>query len=75
MSLQILQTKKDTEQGTEDSPGSTPFPSARYLQIRFEYVHEVLDELRHQLDQTNAQLIALRTRLDTLAEKSNIERP
>lgn len=61
------------EKKTSDSSAGTPFPSARYFQIRFEYVHEVLAEMKLQLDRTNAQLLALHARLDTLAGKSDVD--
>lgn len=73
MSLRTRQTQETVEKNAADRTVGPTFPSARYFQIRFEYIHEVLTELKRQLDEANAQMVALHARLDSLAEKSDAD--
>lgn len=73
MSLRTRQALETHEKSAADRTVGNPFPSSRYFQIRFEYLHEVLAELKRQLDEANSQIVALHARLDTLTEKSDVD--
>ncbi|MDT4330645.1 hypothetical protein ACQE3E_00340 [Methylomonas sp. MED-D] len=42
---------------------SDSFPSARYFQIHFEYLHEMIGDLRQQIGQANQQIAELQRQL------------
>lgn len=71
MSRRILQVVESNEPDKADSPEGPPFPSARYFQIRFEYLHEVLTEMKQQLEEANLQIRALHARLEILDGKAD----
>jgi len=39
------------------------FPSARYFQVHFEYLHETINDLKQQVNQANQQITELRQQL------------
>ncbi|MCQ8115957.1 MULTISPECIES: hypothetical protein [Methylomonas] len=39
------------------------FPSARYFQVHFEYLHETISELKQQVTQANQQIAELQQQL------------
>jgi hypothetical protein len=39
------------------------FPSARYFQVHFEYLHETISELKQQVSQANQQIAELQQQL------------
>ncbi len=39
------------------------FPSARYFQVHFEYLHETISELKQQVNQANQQIAELQRQL------------
>lgn len=39
------------------------FPSARYFQVHFEYLHETINDLKQQVDQANQQIAELQQQL------------
>lgn len=41
----------------------TGFPSARYFQVHFEYLHETIGELKQQIETANRQIAELQQRL------------
>lgn len=60
--MKILPLTKPIDNQT-DSPIEPDFPSVRYFQIHFEYLHETIDELRRQVDQANQQIAELQQQL------------
>ncbi|MCQ8182021.1 hypothetical protein NP603_12950 [Methylomonas sp. SURF-1] len=55
---------------TRSSPAEMPadkaapgFPSARYFQVHFEYLHETIGELKQQIETANRQIAELQRRL------------
>ena len=73
MSYRTRQVQETAEKNGVDRTAGPAFPSARYFQIRFEYLHEVLTDLKGRLDEANAQIVALHARLDLLDEKAHTE--
>lgn len=45
------------------SPKRNAFPSARYFQVHFEYLHELMSDMKKQLDASNQQIALLQQRL------------
>ena len=43
------------------------FPSARYFQVHFEYLHETIGDLKQQLHYANEQISGLQQQLQTVA--------
>ena len=39
------------------------FPSARYFQVHFEYLHETINDLKQQVNQANQQIAELQQQL------------
>lgn len=39
------------------------FPSARYFQVHFEYLHETINDLKQQINQANQQIAELQQQL------------
>ncbi|HYE37047.1 hypothetical protein [Methylocaldum sp.] len=52
---------------TQDVPA---FPSARYFQIHFEQLNQLIHELGEKLDATNRELALLRTKMGIEVEQS-----
>ncbi|BBL71138.1 hypothetical protein [Methylogaea oryzae] len=50
------------------SPAAPAFPSSRYFQIHFEYLHEIIGGLQLHLAETNQRMAVLQQRLDALAD-------
>ncbi len=45
------------------SPKKNAFPSARYFQVHFEYLHELISDMKKQLEVSNQQIALLQQRL------------
>jgi phage shock protein A len=59
---------------TEHEPGADMhFPSSRYFQIHFERLHEMIEDLKDQLEKTNQQIVALRQQPDNYIEKPEVD--
>lgn len=43
------------------------FPSNRYFQIHFEYLHEIIGDLHQHIAETNQRMAQLQQRLDAMA--------
>jgi hypothetical protein len=69
MNLQQRFTTRPADRETVTSSDCPPFPSARYFQIHFEYLQELLADLRQQLRDANAQIALLSRRLDGPTDK------
>lgn len=50
----------------ESTPSAPPFPSSRYFQIHFEYLHEIIGGLQQHVAETNRQMALLQQRLDAI---------
>lgn len=48
------------------SPAVPAFPSSRYFQIHFEYLHEIIGGLQQHIAETNQRMAVLQQRLDAL---------
>jgi hypothetical protein len=66
MKLQQQRLKEIAENGkrTVEPSSSLRYPSARYFQIHFEHVYELLADLKQQLDETQAQIAVLKRERD-----------
>lgn len=49
------------------------FPSARYFQVHFEYLHETIAELKQQIETANRQIVELQRRLPEAESKQRID--
>ncbi|TPQ27327.1 hypothetical protein ACH518_06485 [Methylomonas sp. HW2-6] len=49
------------------------FPSARYFQVHFEYLHETIAELKQQIETANRQIAELQRRLPEAEAKQRME--
>lgn len=57
---------RHSRSGPADSPADkveSGFPSARYFQVHFEYLHESIGELKRQIEIANRQIAELQQRL------------
>lgn len=45
------------------SPAEPAFPSVRYFQIHFEYLHDTIDDLKKQVNKANQQIAELQQQL------------
>jgi len=52
------------------TPALPPFPSARYFQVHFEQLYQLIHELGEKLDATNRELALLRTQSGMKVEQS-----
>jgi hypothetical protein len=57
----------------QDSKSSEPvdnqhFPSARYFQVHFDYLHEIIGDLKTRIDITNQQIMAMQEQLQTIKQ-------
>lgn len=52
----------------QEQPAST-VPSARYFQVHFEYLHEMLGELKNKLDDANRQIAVLQRQVQALSSR------
>lgn len=68
---------RHSRSGPADSPVDkveSGFPSARYFQVHFEYLHESIGELKRQIEIANRQIAELQQRLlDTEAKGIELE--
>lgn len=46
---------------------STEFPNARYFQIHFQYLHEIIGDLKVQVDKANQQIAELQLQIQAHA--------
>lgn len=62
-----------------DMSVETAFPSVRYFQVHFEYMHEAIEDLKKQLNKANQQISALQQQLDVrsaaLAQMGTVSYP
>jgi cell division protein FtsB len=45
------------------------FPSARYFQVHFEYLHEIIRDLKAQIDTANQQLMEMQAQLQAVKQQ------
>jgi hypothetical protein len=57
-----MKTKRNTAE-KNPSPLDPPFPSARYFQIHFQYLQEIIGDLRVQVEKANRQIAELQIQL------------
>jgi len=53
----------------QETPVAPAFPSARYFQIHFEQLYQLIHELREKLDATTRELALLRARTGIEVER------
>lgn len=53
-----------------ETPVAPAFPSARYFQIHFEQLYQLIHELKEKLDATTRELALLRARTGIEAERA-----
>jgi hypothetical protein len=61
-----LSLTRNTKPKSTTPKSATPpaFPSPRYFQVHFDYLHELLSDMKKQLDNANEQITTLQRRLD-----------
>lgn len=69
-----MQLRQETEsslpiQTVEDVLSAPVFPSPRYFQVHFEYLHEIIGGLQQQVAEANRRMLLLQQRLDAMAER------
>lgn len=47
------------------------FPNARYFQIHFQYLHEIIGDLKVQVDKANQQITELQLQIRTQADSNS----
>jgi hypothetical protein len=57
-----MKTNKNTAE-KNSPPLDPPFPSARYFQIHFQYLQEIIGDLRVQVEKANRQIAELQVHL------------
>ncbi|MBL1263894.1 hypothetical protein [Candidatus Methylomicrobium oryzae] len=57
-----MKTKRSTA-AKNSPPLDSPFPSARYFQIHFQYLQEIIGDLRVQVEKANRQIAELQVQL------------
>jgi hypothetical protein len=57
-----MKTKRSTAENNSP-PLEPPFPSARYFQIHFQYLQEIIGDLRVQVEKANRQIAELQVQL------------
>jgi hypothetical protein len=57
-----MKTKRSTAE-KNSPPIDPPFPSARYFQIHFQYLQEIIGDLRVQVEKANRQIAELHVQL------------
>jgi hypothetical protein len=57
-----MKTKRSTAE-KNSPPLDPPFPSARYFQIHFQYLQEIIGDLRAQMENANRQIAELQIQL------------
>jgi hypothetical protein len=58
-----MKTKKWSTVANDSPPLDPPFPSARYFQIHFQYLQEIIGDLRVQVEKANRQIAELQIQL------------
>lgn len=58
-----MRVKKTAETDEDCLQNNQNFPSARYFQVHFQYLHEIISDLRNQIDLANRQITELQERL------------
>jgi hypothetical protein len=69
MYLRQQRVKETAEKRVAEPSNGSRYPSARYFQIHFEHLYELLADLKKQLDETNAQIAVLKRELNPAPEK------
>ncbi|MEC4748531.1 hypothetical protein [Methylomicrobium sp. Wu6] len=62
---------KKSSTSAEHSPPEQPFPSARYFQIHFQYLHETIGDLRLQVEKANQQIAEMQLQLQLNQTREN----
>lgn len=58
-----MQIKKPSTASKDLAPPEQHFPSARYFQIHFQYLQEIIGDLRLQMEKANQQITELHLQL------------
>jgi hypothetical protein len=58
-----MKTKKWSTAEKTSPPLDPPFPSARYFQIHFQYLQEIIGDLHVQMEKANRQIAELQAQL------------
>jgi len=58
-----MRKKKSSTTAENLAPPEQPFPSARYFQIHFQYLQEIIGDLRLQMEKANQQIAELQGQL------------
>ncbi|MFA5985451.1 MAG: hypothetical protein WC782_15645 [Methylococcaceae bacterium] len=60
-----MRTKQtfDTPNNYQKTQAGPDFPSARYFQVHFQYLHEIIGDLKTQVDKANQQIADLQLQI------------
>ncbi|PPC91241.1 MAG: hypothetical protein CTY34_04735 [Methylobacter sp.] len=62
---------KRTELNGNPLQTGAEFPNARYFQIHFQYLHEIIGDLKVQVDKANQQIAELQLQIQDHADSNN----
>lgn len=71
MDSRLIAHKQDMMKKEADA--DVPFPSSRYFQVHFEYLYELIDDLKQQLEKTNRQIAALKRHVDDHTDGQEVD--
>jgi cell division protein FtsB len=73
--MKMNQITKALDGNSSELRSNQHFPSARYFQVHFEYLHEIIRDLKAQIDTANQQIMVMQAQLQAVKQQEVILKP